>query len=124
MRQKHLGKDVKAVRVGIIGSRDCKNLTVEAIAAYLPESCTEIVSGGALGVDALAERLAAEKQLPLRKFLPDYQAYGKRAPLIRNLKIVENCDHLLAFWDCYSRGTAHTINACIEQRVPMRIIPI
>lgn len=112
------------MRVGIIGSRDCKNLTIEKIAEFLPPDCTEIVSGGAAGVDTLAAELAKLKNIPLRVYPPDYEKYGKQAPLKRNLQIVEHCDNLIAFWDCYSRGTAFTINACIERRVPIRIIPI
>ena len=38
--------------------------------------------------------------LPLQKFFPEYDKYPpKQAPLIRNKKIVETCDCLIAFWD-------------------------
>lgn len=112
------------MRVGIIGSRNCKKLDTGLMGKYLPENCTEIVSGGADGADFHAEELAEKKKIAFRKFLPDYKTFGRRAPLERNLLIVRNCDTLLAFWDCYSRGTAHTINACIAENVPVRIIPI
>lgn len=112
------------MRVGIVGSRNCKNFDDSVIEEYLPQGCTEIISGGADGIDAFAEKLASRKSIPIRKFMPDYAKFGKRAPLERNLLIVQNSDMLLAFWDCYSRGTAHTINACIKENVPVRIIPI
>ncbi len=112
------------MRVGIVGSRNCKNFDENVIKEYLPQDCTEIVSGGADGVDTYAEKLAVKLNIPLRKFLPDYEKFGRRAPLGRNLTIVQNCDNVLAFWDCYSRGTAHTINACIRENVPIRVIPI
>lgn len=112
------------MRVGIVGSRNCKNFDASIIEEYLPLNCTEIISGGADGIDSFAEILALEKDIPIRKILPDYVKYGKRAPLMRNILIVQNSDMLLAFWDCYSRGTAHTINACITKNVPVRIIPI
>lgn len=112
------------MRVGIVGIRNCKNFDTKIIEEYLPPDCTEIISGGAKGVDSFAEQLALEKNIPFRKFLPDYNKYGKRAPLQRNLLIVRNCDTLLAFWDCGSRGTAHVINTCISENVPVRIIPV
>lgn len=112
------------MRVGIVGSRNCKNFDASIIEEYLPSNCTEIISGGAVGIDSCAEKIAEKKGIPMRNFLPDYEKFGKRAPLERNLLIVRNSDMLLAFWDCYSRGTAHTINACIKENVPVRIIPI
>ena len=39
------------MKVAVIGSR---NLTVENLGQYLPEETTEIVSGGAKGVDTCA----------------------------------------------------------------------
>lgn len=112
------------MRVGIVGSRNCKNFDVSMIEKYLPEDCTEIISGGADGVDTYAERFAEGKNIPFRKFLPDYEKFGKRAPLERNLLIVKNCDMLIAFWDYSSPGTAHTINACIRENVPVRVAPL
>lgn len=90
----------------------------------LPADCDEIVSGGADGIDRYAEELANQKNIPLTVFPPDYAKYGKRAPLERNQLIVQHSDTVLAFWDCYSRGTAHTINACIKNGVPVKVIPI
>lgn len=112
------------VTVGIVGSRNCKNFDVFEMEKYIPADCSGIVSGGADGIDSCAERFARLKNLKFTEFVPDYQKYGKRAPLERNLLIVKNCDALLAFWNCYSRGTAHIISECIKQNVPVRIIPL
>lgn len=68
------------MRLAIIGSRKApKNIAVD-ILPYVPADATEIVSGGAEGVDKAAEDIAAALSLPLRRFLPDYERYGKRAP--------------------------------------------
>lgn len=112
------------MRVGIVGSRNCKNFDLSEMEKYLPGDCAEIVSGGAQGADSYAERLAELKNIKLTRFEPDYQKYGKRAPLKRNEIIVKNCDMLLAFWDGSSRGTAHAINICIKENVPVRVIRI
>lgn len=112
------------MKVGIIGSRNPHNFSASAILEYLPPNCTEIISGGARGIDMYARELARKNNIPFKEFLPDYEKYGKRAPLQRNLLIVKNCDTLLAFWDLSSRGTAYTINACLKAYVPVRVIPI
>lgn len=57
-------------------------------------------------------------------FSPDYQRYGRRAPLVRNEQIVEYADQVLAFWDGESHGTGRTIALCIEKNRPVRVIPI
>ena len=70
------------MKAAVIGSR---NLTVENLGKYLPEETTEIVSGGAKGVDTCAREYALANGFKLTEFLPDYQKYGRGAPLKRNL---------------------------------------
>jgi hypothetical protein len=91
------------------------------IADRLPEDCTGIISGGARGIDSHAEALAARLRIPFMKHEPDYSRHGKRAPLLRNLKIIENADVVLAFWDFHSRGTAFTIVECLKRQIPVRV---
>lgn len=69
---------------------------------------TEVVSGGARGVDKLGERLAQELNLPLKIFPADWSK-GKQAGFIRNVQMAEHADALIAVWDGQSRGTAHMI---------------
>ena len=111
------------MRLAIIGSRKApKNIAVD-ILPYVPADATEIVSGGAEGVDKAAEDIAAALSLPLRRFLPDYERYGKRAPLMRNLEIIAYADEVLAFWDGSSRGTMHSVAECIRSGKPVRVVP-
>lgn len=110
------------MRVAIVGSRNCKNLTPAHIARFLPEACTEIISGGARGIDLCAEILAARKQIRFLKFEPDYAEYGRIAPLMRNTQIILRANLVLAFWDFHSTGTANTIAQCIEKHIPVKII--
>ena len=55
------------MKVAIIGSRTVKNskVVLKKMLEELPEECTEIVSGGAPGVDKLAEEFARSKNLKL-----------------------------------------------------------
>ena len=107
------------MKLAIVGSR---NLTVENLDAYLPEGVTEIVSGGARGVDACARMYAQAHGIPITEFLPDYPRYGRGAPFRRNLEIATHADTLLAFWDGQSCGTLHTIELCRAAGMPVTVI--
>jgi len=94
------------VKLAVIGSRNFPSIRLEN---YIPAHVTEIVSGGARGIDRLAKEFAKETHIPLTEFLPDYNRYGRGAPLKRNGEIAAYADECLAFWDGMSRGTAHAI---------------
>lgn len=68
-----------------------------------------VISGGANGVDRLAEKFAKEFGLKMTVFLPDWNKHGKAAGPIRNKDIVKNADVVFAFWDGQSRGTKSSI---------------
>ena len=106
------------MKVAIVGSR---NLTVENLGQYLPEETTEIVSGGARGIDTCAREYALANELKLTEFLPEYQRYGKGAPLKRNLQIIDYADLVLAFWDGKSRGTNYVIAACKKRNKQVQV---
>lgn len=112
------------MRVGVIGSRDIGDFSVQKIISHLPANCSTVVSGNARGIDRIAKQAAEILNCEYKEFLPDYEKFGKSAPLVRNLSIVRESDMVIAFWDMRSRGTAHAINLCIENNVPFKIIPI
>jgi hypothetical protein len=103
------------MRVIIAGSRDYHdyNVLLEMI-----EECgweiTEVVSGGAKGVDALGERYAEEMNIPLKVYNADWEKHGRAAGPIRNKKMAENADALIAIGrvtkdGVMSRGTSNMI---------------
>lgn len=106
------------MKVAVIGSR---GLTISNLEEYLPACITEIVSGGAAGVDTSARAYALSHNLKLTEFLPEYQKYGRAAPLKRNLSIIEYSDLVLAFWDGKSHGTKYVIDNCKKRSVPLRV---
>ena len=106
------------MRVAVVGSR---GLTVERLEDYLPMDTTEIVSGGARGVDACARVYALRHGLKLTEYLPEYNRYGRGAPLKRNITIIENADLVLAFWDGVSRGTKYVIDHCKQRNIPVEV---
>ena len=97
------------MKVAVIGSR---GLSVTDLGRYLPENTTEIVSGGAKGVDTSAREYALAHGIKLTEFLPEYTRFGRSAPLKRNITIIEYSDIVLAFWDGKSRGTKFVIDNC------------
>lgn len=109
------------MKVAVIGSR---GLLIEDLEKYLPEETTEIISGGARGVDACAREYALRHGLKLTEYLPEYSRYGRGAPLRRNITIIVNADLVLAFWDGKSRGTKYVIDSCKKRNIPVKIYVI
>lgn len=106
------------MKVAVIGSRSLK---VAELERFLPEGVDCIVSGGALGVDSSAADFAKRQGIPLKVFRPDYDSWGRRAPLIRNTQIVDFADMVLAFWDGVSKGTEFVVSYCQRQGKPLKI---
>lgn len=112
------------MKLGIIGSRQAKALGYDDIRENIPDNCTMIISGGAVGVDTMAEIVAKQMNINFKKILPDYKIFGRTAPLVRNSEIVKQSDKIIAFWDHKSTGTAHAIRECIRLNKPVEIISI
>ena len=106
------------MKAAVIGSR---GLYVDHLGDYLPEGVTEIVSGGAEGIDTCAREYAQRHGLKLTEFLPEYEKYGRGAPLRRNITIIEYADFVLAFWDGRSRGTKYVIDNCKKRNIPVAV---
>lgn len=106
------------MKVAVIGSR---GLTVDDLGKYLPADTTEIISGGARGIDTCARNYALSHNIKLTEFLPEYDKYGRTAPLKRNITIIRNADMVLAFWDGSSRGTKFVIDNCRKMKIMMKV---
>lgn len=106
------------MKVAVIGSR---GILIDDLGKYLPKETTEILSGGASGVDSCAENYARKHHIPFTVFLPAYEKFGRCAPLKRNLEIIKNADLVLAFWNGSSHGTKHVIDNCRKMGTPVQI---
>src|SRR5688572_23745979 len=84
----------------------------EAVKAYIktlpPDSI--IISGGARGVDTIAEVAAESLGLKTMIFPAEWQRYGKSAGHRRNALMVAAADKVVCFWDGRSRGTKGSID--------------
>ncbi len=94
------------MKIAVIGSRSLK---IDNMGDFLPADITEIVSGGAKGIDAVAADYARQNNIKLTQFFPEYKRYGRAAPLKRNHQIAEYADEVIAFWDGSSKGTMYTV---------------
>lgn len=113
------------MKIAIIGSRDFKDIkkVVELVKSFSKD--TIIVSGGAPGVDSVAEMTAQSCGLNTKIFPADWtnlthpnaviktNKYGKKydssAGLRRNEDIIKYADEVYAFWDGISLGTRNSI---------------
>ena len=93
------------MKIAVVGSR---GVTISDIGKYIG-NVDEVISGGAVGVDSCAADFAREKGIRLTVFLPQYDLYGRAAPIVRNKQIVDNADKVIAFWDGSSKGTLSVI---------------
>lgn len=107
------------MKLAIIGSRKLTNISLEL---YITADVDEIVSGGAIGVDFCAAEYSRNNGIRLTEFLPQYEQYGRAAPILRNKKIVDYADEVLAFWDGESKGTLSVIKYAKKVGKPCKII--
>lgn len=86
---------------------------------------TELISGGAIGVDRLGEEWARSKKIPVSTYKPYYAIDNpKYAPLLRNEKMAQDGDALIAVWKDQTRGTKHMIDCMKKLGKPVEIITV
>jgi hypothetical protein len=108
-------------RLAVVGSRDFPDLDWVSYEVSQLLADTILISGGARGVDSVAEDAARAVGLTVRVYKPDWKKYGKGAGFIRNKQIVDDCDELWAFWDGRSKGTKHSIDLALKADKPVTI---
>lgn len=98
------------MKVIIAGSRDISDY--DMVSQAIDESgfaITEVVSGGARGVDRLGEHWAHNFGVPVKQFLPKFDPDNFRtrwtAPLARNTDMAEYAEALILVWDGKSKGS-------------------
>lgn len=106
------------MKIAIVGSR---NLKVDIPEWAIPDGVTMIYSGAAIGIDTSARRYAREHGILITEILPEYDLYGRIAPLKRNDIIIDKADEVYIFWDGKSRGSDYVIKKCIEKKKPYHL---
>lgn len=83
---------------------------------------TEVIHGGANGVDQLCGKAAALLGLQVTRYPADWETHGRRAGVIRNVQMLDRWPNLvLAWWDGKSKGTAHTIGEAGKRKCVFRV---
>lgn len=119
------------MKIAVVGSREFKDIKfIETILLqhfdgqllYGDILYTEVlISGGARGVDSIAESFWKKHNGKTIIFKPDWDKYGKRAGFLRNELIINEAERVIAFWDGESKGTKHSIDLAIKKGIPVDI---
>ena len=107
----------------VVGSRSLtiysliENYLDKLVAERLSDYDIVVVSGGAKGVDTLAERWADNKGYEKVIMLADWEKEGRSAGFKRNARMHQFIADtepriVVAFWDGISKGTAHNFELC------------
>jgi hypothetical protein len=106
------------MRVIIAGSRNINSMDILEKAIDLSGfSITEVISGGARGVDTLGENWATDHGITFKRFPALWGDYGRSAGYKRNVVMAQNADALIALWNGSSKGTKHMIDIAKKQKL-------
>ena len=109
------------MKIVIAGSRNIDNFD---LSQHIPSNVDLIITGGASGIDNLAEKYADKHKISKLIILPDYKRYGKAAPLRRNEIMVDLADLVIVVWDGVSRGTKYTIDYATKKGKNLKIVTL
>jgi len=109
------------MKLAIIGSRNINNINLDD---YIKEKPDLVISGGAKGIDTIAWAWAVDNHIEIEVIRPEYNKYGKGAPLKRNEIIVQKSDKVIAFWDGNSHGTKYVIDYANKTGKKIEVVKI
>ena len=103
----------------IVGSR---SITEFDLSPYVSADVDTVISGGADGVDRLAEEYADRCRLSKYILRPRYDIYGRAAPIKRNEQMVDMADAVLVVWDGCSKGAQYTAKYAQKKNKPITLV--
>ena len=117
------------MKLAVVGSRGVtdKELIWNEIDSYIKEigePCGLIISGGARGVDSIAEVWADAHGVQKSIWLADWDKFGKSAGYRRNMDIVAESTHVLAIYDGQSKGTMHSIKLATDKGKQLKVVVV
>lgn len=125
-----MNKQIGYIKLGIVGTRTYTdyNKFLEVVHAILDRYGivpSVIVSGGADGVDTLAEDYAKEFEIAPQvfeaKWIDENGLFDRGAGMKRNAFIIEYADFVIAIWDGKSKGTKNSITRAKNLNKPLVI---
>lgn len=118
------------MKIAVVGSREFKYpsfISDKMINLFGGTYNLTFISGGALGVDSIAEKCVDDFNETFHAnitkviYKPNWEKYGKKAGFLRNQQIVDEAEKLIAFWDGESKGTKNSIDLAIKKGIPVDI---
>lgn len=123
-----MNEKIGYMKLAIVGSRGYTdyNKFLEVIHTILDKYeivPSEVISGGAKGVDTLAEDYAKEFEITPKIFeatwIDENGNFDRGAGMKRNPFIIKNSDFVIAIWDGESKGTRNSINIAKNLNKPL-----
>ncbi len=98
-------------KVVVSGSRDWEDeqRVRDELDFYINKEKDEILVGDQRGVDRMTKNWAYENGIKYHTYEAEWNKYGKKAGPIRNQRMVNDGDKLIAFSLIHSKGTKDTI---------------
>lgn len=110
------------MKVIIAGSRNLDPvLVVDAMEHWDFGPITEVVSGGARGIDMGGESWAKFNGIPVRVMAADWEHLGRGAGPNRNERMAAYADALCLIWDGKSRGSANMLSMARKYKLDVMI---
>jgi hypothetical protein len=63
-------------------------------------------------------------KIPIKIIYPQWEIFGKKAGIIRNIEIVKKSDLVFAFWDGKSKGTEFTIKQAKKENINLKLLEV
>ena len=110
----------------IFGSRNLETHVgkIRTLELLLPHIITQVISGMAKGIDTCAIRFADSYGIPLIPMPANWNEFGKKAGLLRNIEMCKIADQAICIWDGKSTGTKHMLNLVQEKGIPFVLLRV
>lgn len=117
------------IKLAIVGGRDYTDynnfhIIVNNYCNKLGKLPDYIISGGAKGIDTMAEIYANQYNIETIIYKADWNTFGKKAGILRNTDIISESTHVLALPTYNSIGTYDSINKAKKMNKQLTIIKI
>jgi hypothetical protein len=89
------------------------------------ENVVVMSAGSEEGADNLGEKYAKERGFTVRRFIPNWDKFGKSARFIRNRYMIKNSDGFIAFTSPYCSNSSLTnsfINDARSNRLNVKVV--
>lgn len=117
------------MRILVCGGRDFNDYeflekTLDGLKEWAEEDITEIIHGGATGVDTKAGEYAASRGIGLRIFKANWKVQGRAAGPIRNKQMLDEGQPDLVIAFPGGKGTANMIKQTQERGIDVRTVGV